>query len=152
MPYVFEDPTRDRTSHYLIFISKDPLGYRVMKEIMYKESSRFNQGVAHFGHVRSAGRKKTPLLDFINRPLDDLCDELCEMFAGQTVAMEDVYLRHQAQADVNAYVKKNYKAALLKLEDDERITAKPPREARRKRKGQPTFGDDKYAIFPPKEK
>ena len=146
VPYVFESSEADRTSHYLIFVSKHRLGYSIMKDIMYKESQNRNQGVAQFGHVRSVSKKRTPLLELINRPLDDLCDELCELFAGQSVTMKRVFERHQEMLKINPFVPKNYKDALNQLDAQKRImTSKPKRPVG-------TFGDSIVVTFPAKEK
>jgi len=60
IPYVFEYEQRDRTSHYLIFVTKHPLGYGIMKNIMYKASEDKNQGIARFGMcVRRATRRRS---------------------------------------------------------------------------------------------
>src|SRR6185295_345518 len=87
IPYVIEYEQRDRTSHYLIFITKHPLGYGIMKNIMYKASEDKNQGIARFGYVRAESKRRTPLLTILNTPLDDLCEKLCDVFAGRTLTM-----------------------------------------------------------------
>ena len=146
IPYVFEDEEKDRTSHYLIFVSKHWLGYSIMKDIMYRESENRNQGVARFGHVRSVSKRRTPLLELINRPLDDLGDDLCELFAGQSMTMKRLCERHQDMLKVNPFVPKNYKDVLNQLDEHKRITTSKPS----RRKG--TFGDDIIVTFPAKEK
>lgn len=146
IPYVFESAEVDRTSHYLIFVSKHRLGYGIMKDIMYKASQNRNQGVARFGHVRSVSKKRTPLLELINRPLDDLADELCEFFAGQSMTMKRVFERHQDMLKINPFIPKNYKDALNQLDDQKRITTSKSD----RKKG--TFGDGIIVNFPRKEK
>jgi hypothetical protein len=146
IPYVFEDEVKDRTSHYLIFMSKNPFGYRIMKEIMYKASENRNQGVARFGHVRSVSKRRTPLLELMNHPLDDLGDELSELLAGQSMTMKRVWERHQDILKLNPFVPKNYKDVLNQLDEQERIaTSKPDRK-----KG--TFADDIIVTFPKERK
>ena len=41
LPFCFKDEKGKRTSHHLIFVSKHPLGYGIMKDVMAKESSSF---------------------------------------------------------------------------------------------------------------
>jgi three-Cys-motif partner protein len=146
IPYVFESVEADRTSHYLIFVSKHRLGYSIMKDIMYKESQNRNQGVARFGHVRSVSKKRTPLLELLNRPLDELCDELCELFAGQSMTMKRLFERHQDMLKINPFVPKNYKEALNQLDAQKRITASKPKRP------PGTFGDSIVVTFPAMEK
>lgn len=145
IPYVFEYEQKDRTSHYLIFVTKHPLGYGIMKSIMYKASEDRNQGIARFGYVRSAN-DKTPLLSLLNRPLDDLCNEILEFFAGRTLTMEMVYREHQKALGINPFVEKNYKDALNALDAAKKITTSKPS----RRKG--TFADDIVVTFPKKDK
>jgi three-Cys-motif partner protein len=71
IPYMFEREDKDRTSHYLIFISKRPLGFNIMKQIMYKKSEDKTQGIAKFGYVRQVSAEKTPLLHLMRTPLGD---------------------------------------------------------------------------------
>ena len=142
IPYVFEYEQEDRTSHYLIFVTKHPLGYGIMKNIMYKASEDKNQGIARFGYVRSES-DKTPLLSLLNRPLDDLCDDF-DLFAGRKLTMEATHREHQALG-INPFVEKNYKDALNMLDAVKKITTSKPN----RRKG--TFADDIVVTFPKKE-
>jgi three-Cys-motif partner protein len=48
LPFRFVASDKDRTSHHLFFVSKNVLGYSIMKEIMAKESTDSDQGVARF--------------------------------------------------------------------------------------------------------
>ena len=48
LPFRFRHPTKGRTSHHLVFVSKHVRGYEIMKEIMAKESSTADQGVPSF--------------------------------------------------------------------------------------------------------
>jgi three-Cys-motif partner protein len=144
IPYVFEYEQRDRTSHYLIFVTKHPLGYGIMKNIMYKASEDKNQGIARFGYVRAESKNKTPLLSLLNRPLDDLCEELLDFFAGRELTMEEVHREHQKALGINPFVEKNYKDALNTLDAAKKITTSKPN----RRKG--TFADEIVVTFPTK--
>jgi hypothetical protein len=83
LPFRFKDEHGSRTTHHLIFVSKGFKGYEIMKEIMVKESSDADQGVASFGYnpmdVRGAAQQQ--LLFQLSRPLDDLGDMLLKEFA-----------------------------------------------------------------------
>ena len=48
LPFTFKDARGRRTSHHLIFISKNFRGYEIMKDIMARESSSQTQGVPSF--------------------------------------------------------------------------------------------------------
>jgi three-Cys-motif partner protein len=60
LPFSFRNEKGTRTSHHLVFATKHPLPYRIMKEIMAKYGSEEHQGVASFEY--SATAKNTPLL------------------------------------------------------------------------------------------
>ncbi|MDQ7861163.1 three-Cys-motif partner protein TcmP [Peribacillus frigoritolerans] len=48
LPFRFLDEKKNKTSHYLIFVSKHTLGYTIMKDIMVNESTMKDDGVASF--------------------------------------------------------------------------------------------------------
>lgn len=148
VPYFFKYAEKDRTSHYLIFISKHSLGFKIMKEIMFKESEDKNQNVANFGHVGSLSKNKTPLLALLNTPLDDFCDELCSEFSGQTLTRKDLQKKYDLEHPENPFVNRNWTDALLQLESTTKIIASPPREKRKSIKGTPTFGENTSVTFP----
>ncbi|MGB2677611.1 MAG: three-Cys-motif partner protein TcmP [Candidatus Acidiferrum sp.] len=141
LPFCFKDENGSRTSHHLVFASKHPLGYRIMKEIMARYSSEQHQGVPSFGYCPAS--QIHPLLFELNRPLDDLEDMLLQEFAGQTLTAEEIYFLHNVG---RPYIMKNYKAVLLKLEAKKAIFAEPPSSKRRK----DTFGDNVRVTFLPK--
>jgi len=139
LPFRFRDDRGTRTSHHLIFVSKDFKGYEIMKEIMARECSSAEQGVPSFEYnpvdARDAGRQQ--FLFELSRPLDDLGDMLLDAFAGQSLTMYKVYQLHNVD---RPYTKKNYKDVLKKLEDAQLISTSPHRKG--------TFGDTVRVIFP----
>lgn len=147
LPFAFKDARGTRTKHHLIFVSKHPLGYGIMKEIMARESSTAEQGVASFEY--NPAEKDQPLLFGLTRPLEDLEGMLLQQFAGQTLAMLEVFEKHNIDTP---YIKKNYKDVLTKMEQEGTITAQPPHTARPKRKGEITFADAVRVTFPSKPK
>ncbi|MGO9137229.1 MAG: three-Cys-motif partner protein TcmP [Syntrophales bacterium] len=145
LPFRFRDAKGKRTSHHLIFVSKNFRGYEIMKEIMAKESSGTDQGVPSFEYNPADFLPKQSLLFQLSRPLDDLQDMLLETFAGQTISMQTIYEKHSVDTP---YIKSNYKDALKILENSGKITAKKPDSAKR-RTG--TFADNVLAKFPDKK-
>lgn len=140
LPFCFKNAQGNRTSHHLIFVSKNVLGYSIIKEIMAKESSSLEQGVASFEY--NPATLNQPLLFELSKPLDDLENMLLGEFAGQTISMQEIYENHHVG---KRFIKKNYKEVLLKLEAQGKITANPSK--RRKN----TFGDKVRVTFPPKQ-
>jgi three-Cys-motif partner protein len=143
LPFCFKDEEGNRTSHHLVFATKHPLGYRIMKEIMAKHSSEEHQGVASFEYCPASSIH--PMLFELNRPLDDLENMLLDAFGEQTLTAEEIYERHNVG---RPYTMKNYKTVLLSMEEKGRIKANPP--AARRRKG--TFGDSVRVTFPRKRR
>ena len=139
LPFGFKDDGGARTSHHLIFVSKHPLGYGIMKAIMAKESSLHEQGVPSFQY--SPADKRFPLLFELNRPLDDLEEMLLAQFSGQTLSMKKIYERHNVG---RRFIAKNYKDALKNLEEEKAIVCNPPDVSRKK----DTFGDNVLVTFP----
>jgi len=139
LPFCFKNESGNRTTHHLIFVSKNVLGYSIMKEIMAGESSSAKQGVPSFEYNPAPPRY--PLLYELYRPLDELENLLLDEFAGKTLTMLEVYNQHHVG---KRYIKKNYKQALLKLEAEGQIRANPSK--RRKN----TFGDEVEITFLPK--
>lgn len=137
LPFCFKDDRGARTSHHLVFATKHPLGYGIMKDIMAKYSSEQNQGVASFGYCPASTIH--PRLFELNRPLDDLEDMLLKEFSGRTLTTEQIYNAHNIG---RPYTMKNYKAVLLKMEHQELIRCEPSR----RRAG--TFADHVRVTFP----
>ena len=147
LPFTFKNALGTRTTHHLIFASKDFKGYEIMKEIMAKESSETNQGVPSFEY--NPASERTPLLFELSSPLDQLEGKLQRDFSGEHLTMYEVYRRHSVDTP---YVKANYKRALANLEATGEIIANPPASERRMRKGEVTFADDVRIDFPRRKK
>ena len=135
LPFRFKNNRGSRISHHLIFVSKHFRGYEIMKEIMAKESSDAQQGVATFEY-NPVDAQQPFLFEFV-RPLDELGDMLLREFAGQELKMSDIYKRHNVN---RPYTKQNYKRVLGQLEDQGKITASKHRRN--------TFGDNVLVNFP----
>jgi len=71
LPYRFVKDGAERTSHYLVFVSKHFLGYKIMRDVMAKASSYdSDEGVASFEY----SPRPSLLLD--GRSVDALAEEL----------------------------------------------------------------------------
>lgn len=143
LPFRFRNEQGNRTSHYLIFVSKHPLGYKIMKEIMANESSKHEQGVPSFEYCTADAR--FPLLFELNRPLDDLEQLLLDFYAGHQLAAEQIYDNHHVG---RRYIWENYQEALRRLEAKGRVQVVPAAATRQKRKGVVTFAKHVMVTFP----
>lgn len=111
LPFCFKNDKGNRTSHHLIFASKDPTGYKIMKEIMANEGSSNNLGVPSFMYSPATSRQ-TLLFELV-RPLEELEEMLLREFAGMSIRMRQIYDEHNID---KPYILKNYKHILKKLE------------------------------------
>ena len=143
LPFRFRNSSDTRTSHFLIFVSKHPRGYGIMKHIMAAESTLLDQGVPSFSYYPAD--ESTPLLFSLSRPLDALEGDLLRTFAGQTLSMREIYELHNIDTP---YIERNYKAALRNLEAERKIICDPPADERRKIKGEISFADHVEVAFP----
>ena len=125
LPFRFKNE-QGRLTHHLIFVSKDFTGYRVMKEIMHKESSSADQGVASFAY--SPADITMPLLFELTRPLDDLEEMLLSEYAGQALSLEQLYRNHSVG---RPYIIKHYKDVLKKMESEGKVTVFDPEGKKR---------------------
>jgi three-Cys-motif partner protein len=141
LPFRFRNERGTRTSHYLIFVTKGFKGYEIMKETMARRSSSAAEGVPSFEYSPATFRQ--PLLFDLSRPLAELGDTLLATFAGMRLTLLEVYQRHSVG---RGYVKRNYKDALARLEQEGRIAVDPPKAMRRKG----TFPDRTVVEFPAK--
>jgi len=143
LPFRFRGGHGNRISHHLIFITKHPRGYEIMKEIMAGESSTYYQGVPSYEY--SPIKTVQPYLLPPSQPIDKLKAMLLKYFKGQCLTVLEIYHEHNKET---LYIKINYKKALLELENEGRITALPTITDRRKIKGEATLGDRVRITFP----
>ena len=129
--FSFKNDTGSRTTHYLIFVSKNQNAHKIMKDIMAGESSASHQGVASFEYNPVDVRQ--PSLFELSQPLDDLEKSLLIAFAGRSVTLEQIYEEHNVG---KPFITKNYKAALRNLEAQKKITGDIPLGKRRKHNGE----------------
>jgi three-Cys-motif partner protein len=143
LPFRFKNDSGARTSHHLIFLSKNFRGYEIMKEIMAKESSDTKDGVANFEYnPRDMHYKQGTLFDLLSRPLDDLQGMLIEKYKGQTIDFLRLYEEHSVD---RPYIKKNYKDVLRAMLDAALISAVNPKNNKPPRKG--SFSDEMRITF-----
>lgn len=117
IPFRFAKEESESTSHYLIFLSKNPLGYKIMKEIMGKESSREIQDVPTFEF--NPHEDQQPLLTMLEKPVDRLRDELPIRMSGQSKTTLQIYLEDSQGTN---YLLRNYKKVLRDLWQAGKIT------------------------------
>jgi len=138
LPFRFRRDNK-RTSHHLIFVTKNFRGYDIMKKIMAKESSKVEQGVASFEY--NPADERYPTLFELNRPLEELEAMLFSAYAGKTINFVELYEKHSIG---RPYVDSNYKAVLKEMEKEGKLSASKPGSTKR-RPG--TFASDVLITF-----
>jgi three-Cys-motif partner protein len=146
LPFPFLSSTGSKTRHHLVLLTKNATAHAIMKDIMAGVSTRQTEGVASLEH--NPADELQPALFDADEPLDQLAQELLHRFAGQTLAVLEVFSRHNYGTP---YRLPNYRDALLALEAKGQVRCDRPASARPKRRGLPTMADDVRVTFPPKE-
>lgn len=141
LPFRFRSPDEARTSHHLFFVSKDFLGYSIMREIMRKHSHD-TERVAKFEYNPTDA--SIPSLFELLRPLDDLEDMLLKDCAGTINTINSLFKSHSKG---KPFVLKEYKEVLCLMEKAGKVTMDPPHEKRRK----DTLGEKVKIKFPRRE-
>mgnify|MGYP000896180429 CR=1 FL=1 len=143
LPFRFRNDSGTRTSHHLIFLSKDFLGYDIMKGIMHKECSENNECVSTFEYnPRDAHFRQGSIFDLLSTPLEKLSGMLLSEYAGKTIDFMRLYEEHSVD---RPYIRKNYKDVLRKLYDEGKVAAKDPTTDKQPKKG--TFSDKMRITF-----
>lgn len=136
LKFKFWDEDKDKTSHFLVFVTKDVKGYEIMKDIMANESSP-KADIASFEYIPSTRQMLFPPVS--RHSFDSLRDDILEHFKGQSLSVQRIYEQHSVGTP---FVKKNYKKVLLDLESAGKIVANPSK----RRKG--TMADTVTVSFP----
>lgn len=142
LPFRFEAPDANRTSHYLIHCSGHPLGFRIMKEIMHGES-RGADDVGEFGFVTDISSNSLPLFhqrrDQVRRAI---LDELSNGTRPVTLFCKDWVDRPE-----DYMTERQYREIMLELENDGLVDVVDVRTGaarpatKRVRGGKVTMGD-----------
>jgi three-Cys-motif partner protein len=121
--FTYRSQTGSRPTHHLVCVSKHQQGMALFKEISAKESTRFDDDVPSLDH--NPGSDPAQILLF--SPLEQLETELVSKYAGQVLTPDQIYHAHH---NGRPYVLKNYRQALLHLEEAGAISVDPPRATR----------------------
>lgn len=145
LPFEFKSPHGERTSHYLIFVSKHFLGYHIMKDVMAGLSSDDGE-VRSFEYI-PVKSPQLPLLFELSKPrsIASLKQALLQDCAGDARSVWEIYERLSVDTP---YTLKNFRDALLALESEGKITVDTPAEKRPKRKGSLTLSEKRIVTFP----
>jgi len=127
LAFRFKNESGTRTTHALIYVTKHPLGFAIMKQIMAKESSTAPHGVPSYIYC-PADAAAPPQLEFVN-PIEKLANELFFRMAGTRTTVGDLIKREEP---TTRFLEKNYRDAIIHLELNGRLVADPPLGVRRR--------------------
>lgn len=144
LPFRFDSQEQDRTSHYIIYVTKSKTGHSIMKDIMHKYSIKDQDDVATFAFEKEAvPGDNSKQLTFFSK-LDDLCDNLTMSFAGKTISVHDL-CDSVVNDEGTFFIKKNVKEALRRLEVQNRITVEG--RIRKTYNKKITMPDNAFVVF-----
>lgn len=87
LPFRFRRADGARTSHYLIFATKDLKGLKLMKGVMARSSDSDDEGVPYFEY--SPGPSRQPGL-FPESRIEKLSEQLHQHFAGRSLRFDEL--------------------------------------------------------------
>jgi three-Cys-motif partner protein len=112
------------TSHHLVFATKSTLALKQMKRIYTKFSSDQMEGAGSMDYdPRDAGPRTLQLFG----PTDELCPRLLQVFRGRELTFDELLIEDLQSRFTDSV----YRQALLRLEQEGRVTMNPPAERRR---------------------
>lgn len=114
-PFRFQFENKNRTSHYVVFISKDILAVKIMKEIMWGLDNNKANNIASFEFIPNNVQES--FLDMLDPKFDQLKEMLLNDYAGSKVAVKEIIDRYVE----TIYIGKNIKKALIELENENKI-------------------------------
>jgi hypothetical protein len=133
--FTFLNDSGTRTTHRIVFATKNPLGAKIMKGVMAAAGGWENRGVPLYCY---GGPEPTPTLF---DPLQELEETLVEDLAGQTVTAGACYMAHGLD---RPFTERNYKTLLKRLETRGLVTCRPPAALRKPN----TLADTVAVTFP----
>jgi three-Cys-motif partner protein len=142
LPFRFNSAEADRTSHHLLFASKNQRGCQIMKDVMRNHSSNLVQGIGSFEFTGASQVSEQMPIPGLG-PLDELGHELARKFSGRRIRVAELLL----QDDHPTATTGNYKSAILQLECEGMVMIEVPGRPRRTSKGVLTLPDDAIISF-----
>jgi three-Cys-motif partner protein len=124
--------------HYLWFITKHPLGFMFMKEVMAKLGVCDQDGVPVFEYDSRRLAVQGAFADF--RPLAGLPGQLSEQFKARSLNIDDLWAEHQVG---QPFIRSNYKQVVLEMEQRGEVSISRPRGS-----GASTLGPKALITFP----
>lgn len=121
LPFKFYSAEMLRTSHFIVFVTKNQVACKIMKQIMYSNSAKDNDGVATFSFEDSRNFADGSQLSFFDGPIKELERNLISKYSGSAVTVQQ--LCDEVDCDfTNQFVSKNVTDVLKRMELEGQIT------------------------------
>jgi three-Cys-motif partner protein len=127
LQYKFYD-SKNKTSHFLFFISQNQAAYTLMREVFCSESQVIEDGIGNLEYNPNKGGQQKITSQTLFGSMFNLEQDLLQTYKSQTLQIIDIYENHHSG---KALVKKNYIDALLNLERKNQITVTRKRQRMR---------------------
>jgi three-Cys-motif partner protein len=118
LQYKFYD-SKNKTSHFLFFISQNQAAYTLMREVFCAESQVIEDGIGNLEYNPNKGGQQKITSQTLFGSMFHLEQDLLQTYKSQTLQLIDIYENHHSGKTL---VKKNYIDALLNLERKNQIT------------------------------
>lgn len=139
--YKFYDE-KNKTSHFIFFITQNQSNYALMREILSEESQVIEDGIGKLEFNPNLGEQQRITSQTLFGAMFELEQELLKTYKSQTLQIIDIYENHHKGRSL---VKKNYIDALLNLERKNKITITRKRLSRFAPTN-PDYLDDKVFV------
>lgn len=145
-----ESESRRTTSHYFVHATQHPLGFAIMKDVMWPRG-RSEEGKGGLEFLQATDTAIQPLFLM---SWSDLKQAIVHSL-GDREAKVDTFYDDWVRRQDDMYCETAYRQALIELEREGRIeviakdgSTPVPAETRRKRRGQTTLGKGHYVRLP----
>jgi three-Cys-motif partner protein len=154
IPFRVEHENKQTTSHYLIHATKHPLGFKIMKSVMWRRGHSDDQA----GGLELAQKSRTNFIPLFDDRGDTIKKAIVKGLAGGQ-QKADLFCTEWVMRPDDMIAEPAYKQALLELEavgtievvgKDGKTPA--PADSRQKRNGKSTLGNDYYVKLRKKAK
>lgn len=151
LPFRIEHEDRRTTSHYLIHATKNEIGFRIMKDVMFSVGTAGSNGVGSL-ELRQAGASDISVL--FREDITTAKSEILAILANRP-ALVGSFTNDLAGRPHDMFAPKAYKQLLIQMEDageivvyDKQNASPSPAASRRKIKGMTTLADDYWLRLP----
>jgi three-Cys-motif partner protein len=136
--FKFFKENSSKTSHFIFFTTKHPLGYKIMKQTMATHCATRGGVPTYEYDPKQEMNEQMDLFEDDNSEIQFLAKEIHKLYKGKTKTRKEIYEEHNIR---RPYIENNYKDALLLLEQEGKISIDPPAGKRKKMKGKLTLGE-----------